>query len=134
MDRELLDPKVVGAAKLLGITIMQDKETAAGLNMPLLALLGLEEVPVGEIVERYVMGGGALIKPEEVCGLSTKMRNLLGWYKAQIEKKDFKHFITADVREEHYFKRYLIHIPLDKLFQLFNQCDLDKSIMSCYCL
>jgi hypothetical protein len=25
--------------------------------MPLLALLGLEEAPVGEIVERYVMGG-----------------------------------------------------------------------------
>jgi hypothetical protein len=36
---------------------MQAKETAAGLNMPLLALLGLEEVPVGEIVENYFMGG-----------------------------------------------------------------------------
>jgi hypothetical protein len=60
MDRELLDPRVVGAAKLLGITVMQAKETAARLNMPLLALLGLEEVPLGEIVERYVMGGGGL--------------------------------------------------------------------------
>jgi hypothetical protein len=57
MDRELLDPRVIGAAKLLGITVMRAKETATGLNMPLLALLGLEEAPVGEIVERYVMGG-----------------------------------------------------------------------------
>jgi hypothetical protein len=37
---------------------MQAKEIAEGLNMPLLALLGLEEAPVGEIVEQYVMGGG----------------------------------------------------------------------------
>jgi hypothetical protein len=58
MDRELLGPRVVGATKLLDITVMQAKETAAGLNMPLLALLGLEEAPVGEIVERYVMGEG----------------------------------------------------------------------------
>jgi hypothetical protein len=38
------------------------------------------------------------------------MQNLLGWYKTHIEKKDFKGYIMADVREEHYFKRYLIHI------------------------
>jgi hypothetical protein len=72
MDHELLDPRVIGAAKLLGITIMQAKETAAGLNMPLLALICLKEVPLGEIVERYVMGG-PLIKPEEEGGLSTNM-------------------------------------------------------------
>jgi hypothetical protein len=30
--------------------------------------------------------------------------------------EDFKRLITLDVREEHYFKRYLIHIPLDELF------------------
>jgi hypothetical protein len=48
MDRDLLDPRVIGAARALGITVMQAKETAARLNMPLLALLGLEEAPVGE--------------------------------------------------------------------------------------
>jgi hypothetical protein len=57
-DRLLLDPRVVVAAQLLGVTVMQAKETVEGLNMPLLALLGLEEAPVGEIVEQYVMGGG----------------------------------------------------------------------------
>jgi hypothetical protein len=86
MDRLLLDPRVVGAVKLLGITVMQTKETADGLNMPLLALLGLEEAPVGEIVERYVMGG-PLIKPEEEGRLSTHMRNQNGWYKAHTKKE-----------------------------------------------
>jgi hypothetical protein len=54
--------------------------------MPLLALLGLEEAPVGEIVEQYVLGGGALIKPEEEGGLSTHMRNMNSWYKEHIKK------------------------------------------------
>jgi hypothetical protein len=57
MDRELLDPRVVEAAKLLGVTVMEAKESAAALNISLLAILGREEAPVGEIVERYVMGG-----------------------------------------------------------------------------
>jgi hypothetical protein len=57
MDRELLDPRVIGAAGALGVTVMQAKETAARLNISLLALLGLEEAPVGQIVEKYVMGG-----------------------------------------------------------------------------
>jgi hypothetical protein len=128
-----LDPRVVGAAKLLGITVMQAKETADGLNMPLLSLLGLEEAPVGDIVEQYVLGG-PLIKPEEEGGLSTHMRNLNGRYKEHIQKKDFKCFILMDVREEHYFKRYMLHIPLDELFNIFNQRELDRSTISCYCL
>jgi hypothetical protein len=133
MDRELLDPKVVEAAKLLGVTVTGAKESAAALNISLMAMLGLEEAPVGEIVERYVMGE-PLIKPEEEHGLSTNMRNLLGWYKMHIQKKGFKRFILLDVREEHYFKRYLLHIPLDELFYIFSQRDLDKSTISCYCL
>jgi hypothetical protein len=133
MDRVLLDPRVVEATKLLGVTVTEAKESAAALNISLMAMLGLEEVPVGEIVERFVMGG-PLIKPEEERGLSTNKQNLLGWYKAHIQKKDFKRFILLDVREEHYFKRYLLHIPLDELFHIFNQCNLDKSTISCYCL
>jgi hypothetical protein len=50
---------------------------------------------VGEIVERYVMGG-PLIKPEEERGLSTNMRNLLGWYKAHTEKKGLQTFYPLE--------------------------------------
>jgi hypothetical protein len=132
-DRLLLDPRVVAAAQLLGLTVREAKENADLLNVPLLVMLGLEEAPVGEVVEQYVLGG-PLIKPEEERGLSTHMRNLLGWYKVHIQKKDFKRFILLDVREEHYFKRYMVHIPMDELFHIFNQRDLDKSTISCYCL
>jgi hypothetical protein len=114
------------------MTVMKAKETVTRLNISLLAMLGLEEAPVGQIVEKYVIRG-PLINPEEEDDLSTNMRNLLGWYKMHI-KKDFKRYIMADVREEHYFKRYLIHIQLDELFQLFHQCELDKSIIASYCM
>jgi hypothetical protein len=132
-DRELLDPRVIAAAGALGMTVTQAKETTAGMNLSLLAMLGTEEAPVGQIVPKYVLGG-PLINPEEEDGISTHMRNLLGWYKVHIQNKDFKQYFTAGVRKKHQFKRYLIHIQLHELFQLFNQRDLDKSIITCYCL
>jgi hypothetical protein len=132
-DRELLDPRVIAAAGALGMTVMKAKETANGMNLSLLAMLGIEEVPMGQIVPKYVLGG-PLISPEEEDGLSKHMRNLLDWYKVHIQNKDFKQYFMADVRKEHHFKRYLIHIQLDELFQLFNHHDLDKSIIVCYCL
>jgi hypothetical protein len=85
-DRLLLDPRVVEAAKLLGITVRDAKEIADSLDVPLLVMLGLEEAPVGQVVEQYVLGG-PLIKPEEERGLSTHMRTLLGWYKVHIQKR-----------------------------------------------
>jgi hypothetical protein len=84
-DRELLDPRVIAAAGGLGMTVMKAKETAAGMNISLLAMLGLEEEPVGKIVEKYVLGR-PLINPKEEGGLSTNMRNLLDWYKMHIKK------------------------------------------------
>jgi hypothetical protein len=132
-DRELLDPRVIAAAGALGMTVTQAKEAAVEMNLSLLAMLGIEEAPKGQIVQKYVLGG-PLISSEEEDALSTHMRNLLGWYKVHIKNKDMKHVFMADVRKEHQFKRYLIHIQLDELFQLFNQRDLDKSIIACYCL
>jgi hypothetical protein len=44
---------------------------------------------MGQIVEKYVLGG-PLISPEEEDDLSTYMQNLLGWYKVHIKNKDFK--------------------------------------------
>jgi hypothetical protein len=76
-DHELLDPRVIAAAGALGMTIIQAKETAAEMNLSLLAMLGIEEAPMGQIVQKYVLGG-PLISPEEKDGLSTHTRNLLG--------------------------------------------------------
>jgi hypothetical protein len=41
------------------MTVMKAKETATGMNISLLAMLGLEEAPVGQIVEKYVLGGAS---------------------------------------------------------------------------
>jgi hypothetical protein len=56
-DCELLDPKVIAAAGALGMTIMQAKEAAAEMNLSLLAMLGIEKAPKGQIVQKYVLGG-----------------------------------------------------------------------------
>jgi hypothetical protein len=75
-DCELLDSRVIAAAGALGMTIMQAKEAAAEMNLSLLAILGIEEAPMGQIEQKYILGG-ALISPEEEDGLSTHMQNLL---------------------------------------------------------
>jgi hypothetical protein len=93
-DWELWDPRVIAAAGALGMTIMQAKETATKMNLSLLVMLGIEEAPMGQIVQKYVLGA-PLIIPEEEDSLSTHMQNLLGWYKVHIQNKDFKQYFTA---------------------------------------
>ena len=85
-----------------------------------------------EIARQYVKRE-PLVSHEEEASLSTNMRHLHDWYKGHTKKKDMKDFFSTNVREEH-FKRYSIHIQLEELFQLFNQRELDKSIIGCYCL
>jgi hypothetical protein len=38
------------------MTVMQAKETAAEMNLFLLAMFGIEEAPKGQIVQKYVLG------------------------------------------------------------------------------
>jgi hypothetical protein len=47
------------------------------------------------------------------------------------EVKQGREMLRVKVKEEHYFKENEIWIELPKLFQLFNQDALDKSIVSC---
>jgi hypothetical protein len=65
--------------------VMQAKETAAGMNISLRQMFGIEEVPTGQISLQYVLRG-PLISPEAEAGLSTNMRNLLNWYKLHIKR------------------------------------------------
>jgi hypothetical protein len=98
------------------MSVMQAKETTTGMNISLRQMFGIEEVPRGQVSLQYVLQG-PLISPEAESGLSTSMRNLLNWYKLHIKKMNMKKYFSADVREEHHFKPYSIHIQLDKLFQ-----------------
>jgi hypothetical protein len=86
-DYELLDPRIIDDARALNMSVSQAKEVAAAMSLSLLQMLGIEEVPKGEIALQYVLRG-PLISPEEEVGLSTHMRNLLSWCKEHIKKEE----------------------------------------------
>ena len=131
MDKDY-DLRIINAAREFGISVSEAKERAAAIGMSVAQLLGVEEAPMCEIARQYVKRE-PLVSREEEASLSTNMRHLHDWYKGHT-KKNMKDFFSADVREKHHFKRYSIHIQLEELFQLFNQRELDKSIIGCYCL
>jgi len=132
-DLNLLDHRAIAAAREQGITVSQAWETARSMGMTLGQLLGYEEGPLLEIARAYVKGE-SMVSNEELERLSTHMRNLHDWYMVHTSKTHAKEWIPVDVREEHYFKCYNIQVQLTELFQLFQQRDLDKSILACYCL
>jgi len=77
--------------------------------------------------------GSTLVRPELVDSLTTQMRRLHRWYENAVEAKHEAFWVS--VKKEHYsFKNAVMYIPFSEIFQLFNQLDLDKSIVSCYCL
>ena len=71
-DFELLDPRVVNAARVQGITVSEAKTNAIAMGMTLGQLLGLEEPPMGEIARNYVKGQ-PMVSPEEEAQLSVHM-------------------------------------------------------------
>jgi hypothetical protein len=103
------------------------------MGMSLGQLLGYEEAPKGEIARKYAKGK-PLVSREDEARLPSHMRMLHEWYMREAEKKHPREWVSADVREEHHFKNYSIHIQMSEWFQLFNQDALDKSILGCYCL
>ena len=132
-DWELLDPRFVNAARVQGVTVQEAKESVAAAGLTLAQMLGIDDTPVGPPARKYVRRE-PLVTHEEEKSLPTNMRQLHAWYKDHLKNKNGKEYITADVRVEHHFKSYGIHIQLPELFQLFNGRALDKSIIGCYVL
>ena len=132
-DFELLDPRAINAARELGITVAEAKENATAIGLSLGQMLGYEEAPKAEIARKYAKGQ-PLVSREDEARLSSHMRSLHEWYMRGAQKKHPREWLSADVREEHHFKNYSIHIQMSELFQLYNQDALDKSILGCYCL
>ena len=133
MDMQIMDPRARNNAALMGIIVSQAKALATEAKMSLGQYLGYEDTPVGQIVRQYVQGE-PLVSNEELARLSTYMRNLHEWYMSQAQKKHQKDWFPVDVRTEHHFKPYSIQVQMTELFQLYNQRDLDKSIIGCYYL
>jgi hypothetical protein len=63
-DYELLDSRVIVAARAINMSISQAKEAAAAINLSILQMLDIEEAPKGQISLQYVLRG-PLISPEE---------------------------------------------------------------------
>ena len=61
----ITDNALTNAAREMGITVEQ--------------LLGTEELPMGDLVWKYVPGN-PLVRPEQVEHLPTQMRRLHEWY------------------------------------------------------
>ena len=61
------------------------------------------------------------------------MRRLHQWYMKA--SKAGCEYIILQIKEEHYLRGDAqIHVEIEELFQLFNQNDIDVSVISCYCL
>jgi len=108
-------------AEMLKITVGQ-----------LLELEPMSPLREEEIKRKYVRGQ-PLVKPNKVKNLPTRMYELHQWY-MNITKSSNRESLMVNVKEEHYFHEKALSVEYTKLFQLFNQDALDKSIVSCYCL
>jgi hypothetical protein len=66
--------------------------------------------------------------------LTTMMQKLHDWYMKTCSESR-KDVLSIGIKEEHDFVGLdLISVEFDELFQLYNQKDLDKSILASYCL
>jgi hypothetical protein len=86
-DYELLDPRIIHAARELNISVSKAKEQADAIGISLSQMLDIKEAPKGEIVWQYVIRG-PLVSHEEEASLSTHIRNMLIWYKEHIKKEE----------------------------------------------
>ena len=89
-----------------------------------------ETMEVDEFRYKY---GQPLVKPGHPP-LTKMMRRFHEWYmKTCCESA--KDTLTLRIKEEHdLVGMELLSVELDKLFQLYNQKVLDKTLVTCYCL
>lgn len=90
----------------------------------------LEIEPMSPLREEEIK---PLVEPDKVKNLPTRMYELHQWY-MNITKISNRESLMVNVKEEHYFHGKALSVEYSKLFQLYNQDALDKSIVSCYCL
>ena len=77
--------------------------------------------------------GQPLVKPNEVKDLPTKMRRVHSWYMKESGKSE--NWIYIHFKNEHYgHGGDVVMIEFEKLYQLYQMDDLDKSIVSAYCM
>ena len=105
------------------------------LNITVGQLLEIEPMPLlrEDEVKRQYVRGQPLVAPDKVKNLPTRMYELHQWY-MNITKISNRGSLMVNVKKDHYFHEKAVSVEYSKLFQLYNQDALDKSIVSCYCL
>jgi hypothetical protein len=95
--------------------------------------LGLK-FQVAEAVETYKYQYGKPLVKDGSPPLTTMMRQFHDWYMKTCRESGNPTLLMG-IKEEHDFVgEDLIYVEFDELFQLYNQRDIDKTIMTCYCL
>ena len=92
----------------------------------------LEVFPVEEIRHPYRLGG-SLVRPNEGKDLPTKLRRLHNWYMKESAKSE--NWIYVGFKNEHYgHGDGEVMIEFEEIYQLYQIDDIDKAIVSAYCL
>ena len=77
--------------------------------------------------------GKPLVRPNQVKDLPSKMRRVHHWYMKAAAKGG--NWIYVHHKNEHYgHGDDMVMIEFEELYQLYQMDDLDKSILSAYCL
>ena len=85
-----------------------------------------------ELKHRFEIGQ-PLVRPNQVKDLPSKMRRVHQWYMKEAAKGE--NWIYVHHNNEHYGHRDdCVMIEFEELYQLYQMDDLDKSILSAYCL
>ena len=112
-----------------------DPETAKILaeqcNMSFHDIIHGDHMPKAEVAPKFVHGE-PLVSSERLRDMPTKMRRFHEWYMKA--SKEQQYWLLLKVRKSHYFAEDKVPIEFTELFQLFNLKELDKSILSFYCL
>jgi len=95
-----------------------------------------DHIPLPEMADvvdfRFELGK-PLVRPEELPNLPTRMLALHKWYMEACQRSE--NYILAGVKDEHFFNgKESIYIEFSELFQLYNLKEIDKTIITCYCL
>ena len=113
------------------IAMYGEAAAAQGMTIPQY-LQQLQFFPEDQIKHKYRLGH-PLVRPNEVNDLPTKMRRVHNWYLK--ESANSENWIFLRIKNEHYrHGNGLVMIEFEELYQLYQMDDLDKSILSAYCL
>ena len=118
---------------LIWIFIEMYGEAAAAQGMTIPEYVAqLQVFPEDQMKHKY-RHKQPLVRPNEVNHLPTKMRRLHNWYmKESAKSENWIYFHHKNECYEH--GNDMVMIEFVELYQLYQMDDLDKSILSAYCL